>query len=580
MLGIRTRLYLFRFFSIVYIGYGLNYIFWRHQESLNEDALLFSYTLFIAELLMFIGSVLMIINHWNIKKIKIKKPPFLLSQIKTINDQPDRPLVIDIFIATYNEPLVIVEETVRNAVRLSEFSKKIIINYYLCDDGNRDGSIATGENFRQLASKYNIHYFTRSTNKGYKAGNLNNAFWQTQGDFIVILDADTIVYPKFINNLLPYFKDEKMAWVQSPQYFYDISKGKPILEYFHIKLGVRKVIEFIFPFVKGLNAGKDIFGTDPKIFYEVILYHRNASNSAFCCGAGSIHRRDALESLMMNNNRDLMALDSYVDIEKSKICNISLFERSGYKCLGPFVHHISEDIYTSILMHSNPNHWKSYQHPTPECKMLSPQTLTGFDQQFSRYAEGTFSIFFSRNNPVIKKGLSIWQRIAYAETLYSYFSAFWIVIFLLSPIIFYFTLVPPLKAFSFDFFLRFIVLNILSQIITLFGYWGIATGRSDQYYISGFWLKIRALFKVIFKNKLEFNTTKKEKDSGNFNRNIKLITPHLLIVFFTIAGLTYNIYLIKIDQHPSLSAFWANNIWATYNIYQLSPIIRSAFLKN
>ena len=564
MINQNTRLFFFRIFAVVFFIYGFNYLHWRFNISLNPDALLFSYSLFFAETFMFLGSIFMIVNHWDIKKIKLRKTPYLLSQVEDLNSEKDRPIKIDIFIATYNEPMSIVEQTIENAVRLKSFTKKIELNICLCDDGTRDGTDPSKENFKALAEKYDIQYFSRPNNKGYKAGNLNNVFWQTDGDFIVILDADTLVYANFINNLLPYFKDRKMAWVQSPQYFYDLTKGKSIFgRYF-----------------KNLKIGRDIFGTDPTIFYQVILYHRNSSNAAFCCGAGSIHRRKALESLIVENKSDLLKLDSVVDVELENIQNKNLLKCTNIKIIGPFVHHISEDIYTSILLHAHSNKWKSYQHPSPECKMLSPQTLSAYDKQFSRYAEGTFSIFFSRNNPLIKKGLTVWQRLAYTETIYSYFSAFWILVFLLSPIVFYFTLIPPLKSFSFDFFVRFIILNILSQAVTLFAYWGISTNRSDQYFIAGFWLKFRALFKVLSGKEITFNTTSKVKEKVKTNDKLKIIAPHLLIVVLTLIGFSYNLILFYYHQHPSVSAFIANNIWASYNIYQLSPIIRASFIKD
>jgi len=574
------RLNLFRFFSLVYLGYGVSYLLWRHNESLNPDALFFSYALILAEFLMFFGSFLMIINHWDIKFIKRKKLPCFLSEVADVQSKDDRAITIDIFIATYNEPLSLVAETVKSAIRLKDKSKEICFNFYLCDDGKRDGSDAQKENFKALAETYGIHYFARANNKGFKAGNLNNAFWQTSGDFIVVLDADTIVYPSFIKRLLPYFKDKKMAWVQSPQHFYDVPQGVTLEEKFEGKQILRNVIFTLLPFLRSVRIGKDIFGTDPKIFYEIILYHRNSSNSAFCCGAGSVHRREALESLITENASDLERLDSVVDLNEDSLSNMRLYEQAQHKCLGPFIHHISEDIYTSILLHAHPKKWKSYQHPNPECMMLSPQSLIAYDKQYSRYAQGTFSIFFSRNNPIIKKGLSLWQRLAYAETMYSYFSAFWISIFLISPIIFYFTLVPPLKAFSFDFFLRFIILNILSQIISLLAYWGVSTNRSDQYFIASFWLKIRAFFKIILGTDLKFNTTIKVKEQVRIKQNVKLVAPHIFIVIFILLGFSYNIYLILIDMHPSLSAFWANNIWAAYNVYQLNPILRGAFLND
>ena len=44
--------------------------------------------------------------------------------------------------------------------------------------------------------------------------------------------------------------------------------------------------------------------------------------------------------------------------------------------LTPYKFHVSEDIYTSIVLHSDrEREWKSYQHPYVESKMLSPQDL-------------------------------------------------------------------------------------------------------------------------------------------------------------------------------------------------------------
>ena len=43
-----------------------------------------------------------------------------------------------------------------------------------------------------------------------------------------------------------------------------------------------------------LTVGHDPFFNDPKMFYDVILRRRNWANAAFCCGAASLHRREAI----------------------------------------------------------------------------------------------------------------------------------------------------------------------------------------------------------------------------------------------------------------------------------------------
>ncbi|MGI8893783.1 MAG: glycosyltransferase family 2 protein, partial [Bacteroidia bacterium] len=335
------------------------------------------------------------------------------------------------------------------------------------------------------------------------------------------------------------------------------------------------------PFSKKINSGEDLLGTDSRLFYNAILAHRNSSNAAFCCGAGSIHRRKALESLVLNSRKRLSELNSniFIDAEKVKNKKFAITASSNGVITGPFVHHISEDIYTSILLHSEKEKWKSYQHPDVECKMLSPQTLPDYVKQFSRYAEGTFDIFFSRDNPLIKKGLTPRQKLAYAETIYSYFSPLWILIFLLSPIIFYFFLIPPIKAFNFDFFIRFLSLHLFSQLMVTTAHWGMSTKRAEQYYIGGFWIKLKALYKVIIGKKLQFNTTIKERKINPLSYNLKFIYPHLVIIALTLIGLIYNGILIINETHPSYSAFFANTLWASYNIYLINPIVRAAFIK-
>jgi cellulose synthase (UDP-forming) len=575
-----SKVILFQFFSILFVGVGFSYLYWRWFHSVNPDALWFSIPLVVAETFMFIGSLLMIINHWEIKKPIKEKPVRFLSEINnSIENKENSPISIDIFITTLNEDKLLLEDTIKDVKKLKYPFDDVNINIYLCDDGQRDGRDLSKENFKKLAEKHDINYSIRESNVGYKAGNLNNVFWQTKGDLLVILDADTRVFPDFLKNLTGYFRNDKMAWVQSPQWFYDIPAGNKwsanlLSRYPNTRKNLLKLI----PVLKKINTGKDILGTDPRIFYDSILRHRNAANAAFCCGAGSIHRRAALEHLIENNSKKLFQLDSIIPLEFDKIKNKDLVKNKLFKgtVIGPFAHHISEDIYTSILLHSDSKKWESYQHPNVECKMLSPQSLAGYIKQFSRYAEGSFQIFFSKNNPLLIKGLSVRQRIAYLDTFYSYFAPFWIIIFLISPILFYFTLTPPIKAFNFDFFLRFLIFNFLNTIIISISSWGFSTKRSEQYYISSFWYKIKALAKVISGTKIIFNPTSKRLLQEKATSNYRYIIPHLLIVFLTFCGFVYNLILIVKNIHPSYSAFFANSIWAFYNMYQMNAIIRAA----
>ena len=570
---------LFQIAAVVFIFVGVDYLYWRWQHSINWDATWISLPLYFAEVMAFIGSLLTIINYWTHKDLPISKPVRYLSEIQDLEKgEADRPIKIDLYIATYNEELAIVEDTVRDATQVTYPYDDVKIEIHLLDDGHRDGTDPEQENFKALAEKYGIHYYVRDNNVGFKAGNMNNAFYQTDGDLIVILDADTRIFPEFLEQTTGYFRNKKMGWIQTPQWFYDIPQGVPLNDYLHIKYGlVGKLAGKLIPFSKKYLVGKNVFGTDPELFYDVILRRRNASNAAFSCGAGSVQRRKALAELAVREQQEVIDEKIKILKKKGKVTDVDKLRQDLQKevPLRPFVHHISEDIFTSILLHSDPKKWQSYQHPNVVCKMLSPQSFDIFIKQFSRYAEGTIDIAFSKNNPVWIKGMSLRQRLAYLETIWSYLSPLWLLIFVLYPIIFFFTLIPPLKAFSFDFFIRIVPFLMLNVIVTSIGNWGKSTKRPEQFYQAGFWYKLQALYKVLIKKNVKFNvTSKKVKYSQS---NLKHVWPHLAIFILTFFGILYNLWLVYKGTHPSYSAFFANIFWSVFTFYLISPYVRAAY---
>jgi cellulose synthase (UDP-forming) len=567
---------LFRISAVVFIFVGFEYLIWRWNHSINWDAIWISLPLYFAEIMAFIGSILTILNYWSHKDTPKSTPVHFISEIEDTNE--DRPIKIDLFIATYNEELEFVEDTVKDAVKVKYPFDDVKIKIYLLDDGHRDGTDADKENFKAMAEKYGITYISRENNIGYKAGNMNNAFYQTDGDIIVVLDADTRIFPEFLIHTTGYFRNKKLGWVQTPQWFYDIPSGLPLKDYLEIKYHtIGKILGAIIPFSRKYIVGKNVFGTDPQLFYDVILRRRNASNAAFSCGAGSLQRRSALAALAIRERDENIEQELKKLKKKKSGINIQEAKEKLIKemPLRPFVHHISEDIFTSILLHSDPKKWESYQHPDVECKMLSPQSYDIFIQQFSRYAEGTIDIALSKKNPLWIKGMSLRQRLSYLETIWSYLSPFWLTIFIFYPIVFFFTLIPPLKAFNFDFFIRIVPFLLLNTLVTMFGNWGVPTKRPEQFYLAGFWYKLQALYKVVFGGSIKFNVTSKSVKYSN--SNIKHVWPHILVIILSILGIAYNAYLVYINAHPSHSAFFANIFWTVFTFYLIIPYIRAAF---
>jgi cellulose synthase (UDP-forming) len=84
---------------------------------------------------------------------------------------------VDIFIPSYNEPLSVVRTTVFGALAIDWPKDKIKV--YILDDGRR-------EEFRLFCEEVGIEHITRTKNNHAKAGNINAALTNTNGEFVAM----------------------------------------------------------------------------------------------------------------------------------------------------------------------------------------------------------------------------------------------------------------------------------------------------------------------------------------------------------------------------------------------------------
>ncbi|MBC2644195.1 MULTISPECIES: glycosyltransferase [unclassified Rhodococcus (in: high G+C Gram-positive bacteria)] len=225
---------------------GLNYIVWRWLFSVNWPAWWIALPLVVAETYSLIDSLLFGLTMWRLRTRPTPAPP-------------PHDLTVDVFITTYNEPddLVLATATAAHRIRYPHTT-------WILDDGDRPELAAA-------ADELGVRYMTRAaswTNKPRhaKAGNLNNALMLTEGEFILILDADQVPDPEILDRTLGYFGDEKMALVQTPQYFVNVPASDPL-------------------------------GSQAPLFYGPIQQGKDGWNAAFFCGSNAVLRRDALMQL-------------------------------------------------------------------------------------------------------------------------------------------------------------------------------------------------------------------------------------------------------------------------------------------
>jgi cellulose synthase (UDP-forming) len=237
------KLLVIRILVVLNLALGLRYIGWRWMSSINWAMWPFAVALVLAETYSYIDSWLFGLTSW---RLRTRPAPPL----------PDPTATVDVFITCYNEPVELVRETAR-AARAMTFPHQT----YVLDDGSNAA-------MRAMAGEEGVDYIVRTDDwtgktRHAKAGNLNNALFQTNGEFLLVLDADQIPEPQLLDRVLGYFRDPRVAFVQTPQWFYNVPDGDPL-------------------------------GSQAPLFYGPIQQGKDGWNAAFFCGSNAVLRREAL----------------------------------------------------------------------------------------------------------------------------------------------------------------------------------------------------------------------------------------------------------------------------------------------
>jgi cellulose synthase (UDP-forming) len=570
---------LWQFMAAANLTFGGWYLAWRWTHSLNLAAPWFALPLVTAETLAYLGLVLFTANLWRDRELTPGAPPTTI-----VDCDPgapiDRPISVDVFIATYNEDEELVRFSIRDAKRL-RYPHPMDLRVHVLDDGRR-------QTMRQVCDEEAVGYITRTSNIGYKAGNLRNAMEVTSGDFIVICDADTRLFPGFVEHTLGYFRDPKMAFVQTPQWFYDIPEGVRLRDYWGRKAGAIGRVSggLIERLVGEIRLGEDPFANDPKMFYDVILRRRNSANAVFCCGASSIHRRDAVmyaavrayaaavrqETARANTAARRLTGEARLDAELRDYLGVDAAVATE---LTPYKFHVSEDIFTSLVLHQDRERgWKSLLHPRVESKMLSPQDLLSWTIQRFKYAGGSLDILFN-SNVMFGPGLTFWQRVMYGSTFWSYLGALWNTVFLVAPIVYLCLGIAPIAAYTSDFFLHLLPFLVANELAFMLGTWGIAGYKGKTAYLASFPISLRALWAVLSRQTIKFPVTPKDRQEGS---HLALVWPQAAVMLGSLAALAAGSVRLALGHHGfTLGGLVANGFWALYNSLVMSVMVSAAF---
>ncbi|MHA7132645.1 glycosyltransferase family 2 protein [Oerskovia turbata] len=175
--------------------------------------------------------------------------------------EPEAHPSVDVYLPVCGEGLDVLDNTFRH-VALLDWPGAVEV--WVLDDG-ADPLVAA------LAERHGFRYRVRS-DRGHlkKAGNLRSAYAVTDGELIVIFDADFCPRPDFLSHLVPYLDDPTVGIVQSPQDF-DTDERMGWLQ--------------------------RTAGATQEVFYRWVQPSRDRYGATVCCGTNAVYRRSALDTI-------------------------------------------------------------------------------------------------------------------------------------------------------------------------------------------------------------------------------------------------------------------------------------------
>ncbi len=327
-------------------------------------------------------------------------------------DPKDYPTV-DVYIPTYSESVSVVAPTLMAALEIDYPKDKLRV--YVLDDGyprskNPKTHPETAhelaqrtEDLKALCAKHGATWLSREKNEHAKSGNMNSAMKYTKGELLLILDADHVPTRDILKNTVGFFRDKKMAFVQTPHFFLNAD-----------------------PVEKNLGLLNRMPGEND-MFYRVVQKGLDLWNTSFFCGSAAVLRRTAIEAV------------------------------GGFS-----IDSITEDASTSIKMHQKG--WRSAYLGIPMVAGLQPETFAGFTVQRLRWAMGMMQIFI-KQNPLVVRGLSMAQRLSYLSVILFWLFPFARVAFFVAPFLslfFNLTIYPVGTEFFYGYTVPYLVAVIMS----------------------------------------------------------------------------------------------------------------------
>ena len=461
--------------SLLFIISGIWYIHWR-LPTLAPDHPFFSALLYGAEIYGFLSALLHLMMTWRL----------------TIREAPPCPegMSVDVFVPSYNEPVDLVRKTLLAAKNMDYPHET-----WLLDDGNR-------QDMKALAERLGVRYLARAENTHAKAGNLNHGLGNSHGDFIAIFDADHAPQKQFLTQTLGYFNDAAVAFVQTPQDFFNLDS------YQH-----------------RWQKNKKALWTEQSLFFKVIQRGKDYWNAAFFCGSCAVVRRSAIDSI------------------------------GGFA-----TETLTEDLHTSVKLHKAG--FRSVYVAEPLAFGIAPASVAPFLKQRVRWGRGAMQVF-KLENILFCRHLTLAQKLNYLASILTYFDGWQKGIFYFAPAVVLIAGIMPIRASGFDFLAHFLPYYILSIVVfeeVGRGYGGILF--AEQYNFARFaafaWATLG-----LFTGKGHFDVTSKVRARSPTTTRVFL--PQQIVLLLNAAALPFSLGMALTSHYLPAEAIGFNIVWACIN---------------
>jgi len=371
--------------------------------------------------------------------------------------------------------------------------------------------------FREFAEQAGINYIIRPDGRHAKAGNLNHALTKTDGDLVAIFDCDHVPSRAFLQLTVGwFFRDKKLSLVQTPHHFFSPD-----------------------PFERNLSH----FGTKPNensLFYGLIQDGNDLWNAAFFCGSCAILRRSAVESI------------------------------GGFA-----VETVTEDAHTALRLHRKG--FNSAYLRIPMAAGLATESLSAHIGQRIRWARGMVQIFRT-DNPLLGKGLSLFQRICYVNAMMHFLAGIPRLIYLTAPLAFlvfhaYIIYAPALviMLYVLPHMMHAALTNSVMQGAYRRSFWGEIYETVLSWYIA--WPTTVALFAP---SKGTFNVTAK---GGLVNKSYfdwKIALPYMVLALLNLIGVGFGIWRFMYGPDNEKITVIVTLLWVAYNLIVLGGAVAVA----